>query len=73
MQQVIVWDNEGRRSVLECQCEHDALVKAKTARTLQNRTVKVADVYGSTYHWSRSLNLPCNHWSARAVADEAFD
>lgn len=31
------------------------------------------DAHGSTYHWSRSLNLPRNHWSTRAVANETFD
>lgn len=73
MQQVIVWDNEGRRSVLDCADMREALAKAKQARTLANRTVKVADVHGSTYHWSRSLHLIRNHWTSRAVANEAFD
>jgi hypothetical protein len=70
---VIVWDNEGTRSVQECCDVKDALAKAKVARTLENRTAKVADAFGSTYHWSRATHLPRNHWSARAVANEAFD
>jgi hypothetical protein len=73
MRQVIVWDNEGVRTVQECADDREALTKAKAARTLSNRTVKVADVFGSTYHWSRSLHRERNHWSARAVANEAFD
>ncbi len=73
MKQVIVWDNEGKRSVLECASMTEALIKAKECRTLDNRTVKVADAFGSTYHWSRALHLRRNHWSARAVDNEAFD
>lgn len=73
MQQVIVWNNLGQQSKQDCTDERDALTKAKQARTLQNRTVKVADPHGSTYHWSRSVHLLRNHWTARAVANEAFD
>lgn len=72
MQLVVVWDNQGIRTVHECVDERDALSKAKTARTPNNRTVKVADAFGSTYHWSRSTHLVRNRWSARAVANEAF-
>ena len=50
----------------------DALMKAKQARTLANRTVKVADAFGSTYHWSRSVHMARNHWTTRAVANDAF-
>ena len=73
MQKVIVWDNAGTRTVQECPDMRGALAKAKLARTLANRTVKVADAFGSTYHWSRSSHLVRNHWSARAVANDAFD
>lgn len=72
MQKVIVWDNEGTRTEQECHDMADALVKAKQARTPANRTVKVADAFGSTYHWSRSVHLARNHWTTRAVADDAF-
>lgn len=73
MQTVIVWDNQGVRTVHTCSDMSDAMKKAKAARTLRNRTVKVADAFGSTYHWSRSEHLARNHWCARAVANEAFD
>lgn len=73
MQKVIVWDNEGMRTELVCPGEREALATAKEARTLANRTVKVADSFGSTFHWSRATHLSRNHWSARAVASEAFD
>jgi hypothetical protein len=73
MQQVIIWDNQGVRSVQNCTDLNDALCQAKAARTQANRTVKVADAFGSTYHWSRATHLTRNHWSARAVANEAFD
>jgi hypothetical protein len=73
MIQVIVWDNEGERTVEVCANVHAALLLAKKSRTLSNRTVKIADVFGSTYHWSRSTHLDRNHWSVRAVASEAFD
>ena len=72
MQKVIVWDNEGARTVQECPDMADALAKAKQARTLANRTVNVAHAFGSTYHCSRSVNLARNHWSTRAVASDAF-
>lgn len=73
MIQVIVWDNQGERKVEVCANIHAALSLAKKSRSLANRTVKIADVFGSTYHWSRSTHLDRNHWSARAVANEAFD
>lgn len=73
MQKVIVWDNQGTRTVQECPDEREALAVAKEARTQANRTVKVADSFGSTNHWSRASHLPRNHWSARVVANEAFD
>jgi hypothetical protein len=73
MQPVIVLDNQGVRSVQECADQHEALAKAKAARSLSNRTVKVADSFGSTYHGSRSLHVERNHWSVSAVANEAFD
>lgn len=72
MQKVIVWDNDGTRTEQECADMADALAKAKQARTLANRTVKVADAFGSTYHWSRSEHLKRNHWSTRAVANDAY-
>jgi hypothetical protein len=70
---VIVWDNAGVRSVHEGTAKGGAVALAKMFRTLSNRTVKVADAFGSTYHWSRSVHLPPNQWSTRAVASEAFD
>jgi len=70
---VIVWDNNGARSEHPAGSLSDALAVARRFRTLDNRTVKVADVFGSTFHWSRSTHLKRNHWSARAVASEAFD
>lgn len=73
MQKVIVWNNDGARSEQHCESMADALVRARVARTLSNRTVKVADSFGSTYHWSRTTHLVRNHWTARAVANEAFD
>ncbi len=71
---VIVWDNAGVRTEHPAgQTRAQALALAKTMRTLANRTVKIADVFGSTDHWSRSVHLARNHWSARAVADIACD
>lgn len=71
--QVITWNNQGKRNIEQCESLPQALDLAKKSRTLENRTVKIADVFGSTYHWSRSTHLDRNHWSARAVANEAFD
>lgn len=70
MHQVIVWNNAGERSVLDLPTEKSALALAKTVRTLDNRTVKVACGGQSWHHWSRATHLTRNHWSARAVHDE---
>ncbi|EQD42142.1 hypothetical protein B1B_14187 [mine drainage metagenome] len=70
--QVIIWDNSGLRSVHDAPDRSDALRLAKRARTLINRTVKVADCFGSTHHWTRSQSASKNQWNARAVADEFF-
>lgn len=68
---VIVWDNSGTRTEHPVANQAAGLAMAKTLRTLDNRTVKIADAIGSTYHWSRSVGLTRNHWTARAVADIA--
>jgi hypothetical protein len=60
MQKVIVWDNAGTRTVQECPDVHGALAQATLARRMSNRTVKVADSFGYTYHWSRSVHLARN-------------
>lgn len=73
MHQVIVWDNQGTRSEVSVPHLAAALTRAKAYRTMDNRTVKVADAHGSTHHWSRSLRVTKNHWTARAVADIACD
>ena len=70
--QVIVWDNTGTRSVVPCQTMEQASEVAKSKRTMDNRTVKIADAFGSTFHWSRSTHLHRNHWSSRAVDSSAF-
>lgn len=72
MQQVIVWDNDGTRTTEQCASTAEALQRAKAVRTLANRTVKIADAFGSTHHWSRTQHLKRNHWCARAVASEGF-
>lgn len=69
---VITWDNDGKRVEHRVSDERAGLVLAKTFRTMSFRTVKVADVHGSTHHWIRSLGLKRNHWSVRAVASDAF-
>jgi len=70
---VIVWDNSGTRTERPVASQAAGLALAKSLRTTANRTVKIADAFGSTYHWSRSVGLNRNHWSARAVADIACD
>lgn len=70
---VIAWDNNGARTEHPVVSQAAGLVLAKTLRTPANRTVKIADALGSTYHWSRSVELDRNHWTARAVADIACD
>jgi len=70
---VIVWDNSGTRTEYPVANRSAGLVLAKTKRTMFNRTVKIADAFGSTYHWSRTVGLARNHWTARAVADIACD
>ncbi len=70
---VIAWDNSGARTEYAVASQAAGLVLAKTLRTPANRTVKIADAFGSTYHWSRSVGLDRNHWTARAVADVACD
>lgn len=70
MHEVITWDNNGLRSVMYEHKEADALRRAKTFRTLENRTVKIGLAGCSTHHWSRSLWLSRNHWSARVVDGE---
>lgn len=59
---IIVWDNAGNRSV---DAGAEKIADAKKHRTARNRTVKVADAFGTVAHWSRSHG---NHWSHRAVA-----
>lgn len=71
MHQLIIWDNEGLRRTKACADLKEALAAAKQARTLANRTVKIADAYGAIYHWTRS-GASKNHWCARAVANEGF-
>lgn len=68
---VIVWDNSGVRTEHPVASQAAGLVLAKEHRTMANRTVKIADALGSTYHWVRSVGLDRNHWTARAVADIA--
>lgn len=70
---VIAWDNNGTRTEHPVASEAAGLVLAKTLRTAANRTIKIADALGSTYHWTRSVGLDRNHWTARAVADIACD
>jgi len=70
---VITWDNNGVRAQHDVAGPKDGEALAKTFRTLDFRTVKIADALGSTHHWSRATGLAArNHWSVRAVADEAF-
>lgn len=70
---VINWTNEGERFESADMPMEEALRVAKTLRNPHNSTVKVADCFGTVYHWSRSKTLRnphlLNHWSARAVAD----
>ncbi len=68
---VIVWDNEGVRTEHPVDSQAAGVLHAKTFRTKSNRTVKIADAHGSTYHWARSVMLNRNHWTARSVADVA--
>lgn len=68
---VIVWDNAGARVEHPVASQAAGVALAKTYRTPANRTVKVADALGSTYHWSRSVGVNRNHWTVRAVADIA--
>ena len=70
---VITWDNSGARTEHPVANQAAGLLLAKSLRTLANRTVKIADAFGSTYHWSRSVALDRNHWTARAVAGIACD
>ena len=70
---VIVWNNAGTRSELPGGNDIEAAKRiAKGQRTMENRTVKIARSGNSLYHWTRSTDLPKNHWSARATADEWF-
>jgi hypothetical protein len=68
---VIAWDNAGLRTEHKVEGPREGLALAKSFRTLSFRTVKVADALGSTHHWSRSVGLIRNHWTARTVADTA--
>jgi hypothetical protein len=68
---VIVWDNAGARAKHPVASQAAGVDLAKTSRTPANRTVKVADALGSSFHWSRSIGLNRNHWTARAVTDIA--
>lgn len=70
---VIAWDNSGARTKHPVASQAAGVALAKTLRTTTNRTVKVADALGSTYHWTRSSGVARNHWTARAVADIACD
>lgn len=68
---VITWNNDGLRAEHKVAGQVNAIALAKTFRTLNFRTVKVADALGSTRHWSRSIGVSRNHWTAKAVADIA--
>lgn len=70
--EVIIWDNEGVKTTKPVENSAAAKVHAKMARSLSNRTVKIADAGGTTYHWSRNLSATKNHWVARPVANEFF-
>ena len=69
---LIIWNNQGARSEHPVASGPVGLKVARENRTMANRTVKLADAFGSTHHWSRSTGLFRNHWTARAVADEGF-
>jgi len=39
---------------------------------LDNKTVKICDVFGALYHWSRVLGAKNNRWLAQEVVNDVF-
>lgn len=74
MYTIIVWNNAG--DITKHPVGHqylNACVVAKQKRTVDNRTVKIADAFSSTDHWVRTpTEHNPNHWSRMKVADDIF-
>jgi hypothetical protein len=69
---VVMWNNAGGRNAVSCETLADATQSAKQSRTLENRTVKIADAFGTVHHWNRIVGSKSNRWIVRPVVNDVF-
>jgi len=69
---VVIWNNAGEKNSVSSKTLDEAKNAAKKYQTIDNKTVKIADAFGTLTHWFRVVGTKQNRWSERAVVGDVI-